>query len=123
MRAHGYQWSCDARRQEFVVTWYLQPVRGITHEVWYTRCMSGTYSLVVGDRGRVVLPADLRERAGLAPGTALTLLETPDGLVLLTRDQLLERVRQDLKGLDLVGALLAERRAEADRDDVTAGPA
>lgn len=82
--------------------------------------MSGTYRLVVGDRGRVVLPADLRERAGLAPGTAMTLLETPDGLVLLTRDQLLARVRQDLKGLDLVGELLAERRAEADREDLTA---
>lgn len=82
--------------------------------------MSGTYRLVVGDRGRVVLPADLRERAGLAPGTAMTLLEAPDGLVLLTRDQLLARVRQDLKGLDLVGELLAERRAEADREDLTA---
>lgn len=85
--------------------------------------MSGTYRLVVGDRGRVVLPADLRERSGLVPGTAMTLLETPDGLVLLTRDQLLERVRQDLKGLDLVGELLRERRAEADREDVTPGPA
>ena len=50
----------------------------------------------------------------------MTLLEAPDGLVLLTRDQLLARVRQDLKGLDLVGELLAERRAEADREDLTA---
>lgn len=70
----------------------------------------------------MVLPADLRERAGLVPGTAMTLLETPDGLVLLTRDQLLDRVRQDLKGFDLVGELLRERRAEADREDITSGP-
>jgi hypothetical protein len=33
--------------------------------------------------------------------------------VLLTRPQLQELVRADLTGLDLVGELLAERRAEA----------
>ena len=84
---------------------------------WYSRWMSGTYQVVMGDRGRLVIPADLRERAGLAEGTALILLETPTGLVLLTRSQLQELVRADLAGLDLVGELLAERRAEAAADD------
>jgi AbrB family looped-hinge helix DNA binding protein len=79
--------------------------------------MSGTYQVVMGDRGRLVIPADLRERAGLAEGTALILLETPAGLVLLTRSQLRERVRADLAGLDLVGELLAERSGEAAADD------
>ena len=64
-----------------------------------------------------MIPADLRERAGLAEGTALVLLETPTGLVLLTRPQLRELVRADLAGLDLVGQLLAERRAEAAAED------
>jgi AbrB family looped-hinge helix DNA binding protein len=67
----------------------------------------------MGDRGRLVIPAEVRERTGLAEGTALVLLETPTGLVLLTRPQLQELVRADLAGLDLVGELLAERRAEA----------
>ncbi len=80
--------------------------------------MSGTYRLTVGDRGRIVVPADVRERAGLAEGTLLILLETPTGLVLLTRDQLKARVRDDLTGLDLVGDLLAERRADAAAEDV-----
>jgi AbrB family looped-hinge helix DNA binding protein len=71
----------------------------------------------VGDRGRIVVPADVRERAGLSAGTPLVLLETPDGLVLLTRDQLLARVRDNLAGLDLVGDLLAERRQAAGRED------
>ena len=84
---------------------------------WYSPRMSGTYQVVMGDRGRLVIPADLRERAGLAEGTALTLLETPTGLVLLTRPQLQGLVRADLAGLDLVGELLAERRAEAAADD------
>jgi len=79
--------------------------------------MSGTYNLVVGDRGRIVVPAEVRDRAGLQEGTQLVLLETPDGLVLLTRDQLRARVRRQLADLDLVDQLLAERRrAAADED-------
>ena len=71
----------------------------------------------MGNRGRVVIPADLRERTGLIEGTVLVLLETPTGLVLLTRPQLQELVRADLAGLDLVGELLAERRTEATAED------
>jgi AbrB family looped-hinge helix DNA binding protein len=71
----------------------------------------------MGDRGRLVIPAEVRERAGLSEGTALILLETPTGLVLLTRPQLQELVRADLAGLDLVGELLTERRAEAASED------
>lgn len=79
--------------------------------------MSGTYAVVVGDRGRIVVPAEVRERARLVEGTALVMLDTPDGIVLLTRDQLRARVRADLAGVDLVSDLLAERRAAAVRDD------
>jgi hypothetical protein len=60
---------------------------------------------------------DLRERAGLAEGTALTLPETPRGLVLLTRPQIQELVRADLTGLDLVGELLAECHISATTED------
>ncbi|MYE32660.1 MAG: AbrB/MazE/SpoVT family DNA-binding domain-containing protein [Chloroflexi bacterium] len=79
--------------------------------------MDGTYSVVVGDRGRVVMPAEVRARRGLVEGTQLMLLETPEGLLLLTREQLLDRVRADLAGLDLVGELLAERRRAAELED------
>jgi AbrB family looped-hinge helix DNA binding protein len=79
--------------------------------------MSGTYNLVVGDRGRLVVPAEVRERAGLRPGTPMVMLDTPSGLVLLTRRQLRDRVRADLAGVDLVGELLAERRAAAEAED------
>lgn len=50
-------------------------------------------------------------------GTPLVLLETPTGLVLLTRDQLRARVRSELAGLDLVAELLADRRRAAARED------
>ncbi len=79
--------------------------------------MCGTHTVVVGDRGRIVVPAQVRERAGLAPGTPLVLLEAPDGLVLLTREQLRSRVRSELEGLDLVGELLADRRVAAEHED------
>lgn len=79
--------------------------------------MSGTHVIVVGDRGRLVVPADVRERGGLVSGTPLTLLETPGGLVLMTREQLKAAVRSDLGGLDLVTELLAERRQAARSED------
>ena len=63
------------------------------------------------------MPAEVRERAGLREGTPLVLIEAPDGLVLLTRDQLKARVRADLSGADLVHELLAERRAQAEAED------
>jgi AbrB family looped-hinge helix DNA binding protein len=81
--------------------------------------VSGTHHVIVGDRGRLVVPAEVRERAGLSEGTPLVLIEAPDGLILLTRDQLKARVRGELAGLDLVEELLAERRAQADAEDAT----
>lgn len=64
-----------------------------------------------------MIPAAVRDRAGLASGTVLCLFETPGGLVLLKRDQLRDRVRADLAGLDLVSELLAERGVAADAED------
>ena len=79
--------------------------------------MSGTHTITMGDRGRLVVPAEVRERAGLGEGTTLVLLETPTGLVLLTRDQLKARVRGELEGADLVTELLADRRHAAAEED------
>ncbi len=64
-----------------------------------------------------MVPAEVRERAQLVEGTGLVLLDTPHGIVLLTREQLRARVQADLAGADLVGALLAERRAAAATED------
>lgn len=79
--------------------------------------MSGTYPIVMGDRGRIVIPAEVRDRSGLVEGTPLVLIDALDGFVLLTRAQLLRRVRADLAGLDLVGDLLAERRDASSREE------
>lgn len=72
----------------------------------------------MGDRGRLVVPAGLRERAGLHEGRPVVFVETPHGLLLLTRSQLRDLVRKGLEGQDLVGQLLADRRAAATSEDV-----
>ena len=79
--------------------------------------MSGTSNVTMGDRGRLVVPTEVRKRRGLTEGTPLVLLDTADGIVLLTRQQLQARVRRDLDGLDLVSDLLTERRSQAAAED------
>jgi AbrB family looped-hinge helix DNA binding protein len=79
--------------------------------------MSDTYRVVMGEKGRIVVPSEVRERVGLRPGTPLVLLEAPDGLVLLTRRQLRDRVRREVAGTDPVGELLADRRRLASDED------
>lgn len=79
--------------------------------------MSGIYPTVMGDRGRLVVPAELRASAGLGEGTPVVLLDTPGGVVLLSRAQLKARVRADLGGTGLVDALVRERRAAAACDE------
>jgi AbrB family looped-hinge helix DNA binding protein len=81
--------------------------------------MSGTsYPVTMGDRGRLVVPAALRQRLRLEPGTPLVMIETGLGIVLATREQLKNLVRSQLLGLDLVDELLKDRRRQAAADDV-----
>ncbi|MGI9577634.1 MAG: AbrB/MazE/SpoVT family DNA-binding domain-containing protein [Microthrixaceae bacterium] len=79
--------------------------------------MNGTHNVLMGDRGRIVVPAEVRTGAGLEEGTPLILLDTPGGLVLMTRAQLRTRVLEELEGLDLVGELLSDRRRAAEEED------
>jgi bifunctional DNA-binding transcriptional regulator/antitoxin component of YhaV-PrlF toxin-antitoxin module len=79
--------------------------------------MSGTFKVTMGDRGRLVVPADLRARAGWDEGKPLILVDSPRGVVFLTREQLKAIVRSDLSDLDMVGELLADRRRQAAGED------
>lgn len=72
--------------------------------------------MVVDDEGRLVMRAGIRERYGLVIRTPLVLFEAPDGLVVLTGEQLRDRVRAELEGADLITVLLAEGRAAAGCD-------
>jgi AbrB family looped-hinge helix DNA binding protein len=84
---------------------------------WYLALMSGTYNVVMGDRGRLVVPVELRERLHLESGSPLLLLDTDDGVVLTTRDQAKTLLRRQLAGQELVAQLLRERRTAAADED------
>lgn len=64
----------------------------------------------MGEGGRLVVPAEIRERLGWCPGTHLVFIESPTGLVLLSRDQLKDQVRTEMGGLNPVDELLEDRR-------------
>lgn len=83
---------------------------------WYLILMGGTYSVTVGDRGRVVLPVELRERLHLETGSTLLLLDTGAGVVLTTRVQARQLLCRQLGGVSLVDQLLSERREAAAAD-------
>jgi AbrB family looped-hinge helix DNA binding protein len=67
----------------------------------------------MGDRGRIVIPADIRERRSWHTGTRLVAVETPSGVLLADRADLEDLVKRQLAGRDLVTELLDERRAAA----------
>lgn len=68
--------------------------------------------MVMGDRGRLVVPLEVRSRLRLEPGSPLALVETDDGILLLTRGQLKALVRRDLAGESLVERLITDRLRE-----------
>lgn len=72
---------------------------------------------MVGDRGRLVIPAELRQRKHWEAGTALVAIETQSGVILTRREELECLVRAQLAGADVVTALIQERRATALRED------
>jgi AbrB family looped-hinge helix DNA binding protein len=79
------------------------------------------YTLQLGARGRLVLPAPVRARLDLKEGERLTLVVEPDGTMRLTS---LRRQVQTLRGAyrdvapaeSLVDSLIGDRRREAARE-------
>lgn len=75
----------------------------------------------VDNQGRVVIPAEIRERAGIEPGASIAFVEEDGELGLMTvqdgikRAQAIARRHVD-KRKSLVDELIAERRAEATRE-------
>ncbi len=73
---------------------------------------------MMGDRGRLVIPAELREQLGLTEGTVVVFVETDDGVTLMSRDRLQELVwSQYSGGPSIVDELIAERRQAARDED------
>ncbi|WP_120006095.1 AbrB/MazE/SpoVT family DNA-binding domain-containing protein [Nesterenkonia muleiensis] len=79
-----------------------------------------TTNVTLGDRGRLVVPAEVRVRQRWETGTSLIFIDSDDGVVVMSREQARERIRQQLEGKDLVNELLADRRRDAQHENATA---
>jgi AbrB family looped-hinge helix DNA binding protein len=80
-----------------------------------------TYRIKVGPQGRIVIPAGLRETLGVAPGDTLYVRLEDGRLVLETRGHITARIRALVshvpRDVSVVDELIAERRAEAAREE------
>ena len=70
------------------------------------------HPIALGDRGRLVIPIDVRERHGWETGTPLVSIDTDAGLLVMSAKEGLAWLRSRILGRDLVAELLAERVAE-----------
>jgi len=70
------------------------------------------HHISLGDRGRLVIPIDVRERHGWETGTPLVSIDTDAGLLVMSAKEGLAWLRSRIQGRDLVAELLAERVAE-----------
>lgn len=86
---------------------------------WYYRAMSNnvSHSVALGDRGRFVIPIEVRDRHGWDTGASLIAVDTDAGLLVMSTDEALTWLQSRLEGRDLVAELLAERRAEVEREN------
>ncbi|MCW2721152.1 AbrB/MazE/SpoVT family DNA-binding domain-containing protein [Pseudonocardia sp.] len=78
--------------------------------------------LTVNEQGRVTIPAQIRRAAGIEAGVPLVVYVEDGRVVLETREQLADRLRRDVAAAwtgegSVVDELLADRRAEAARED------
>jgi len=94
--------------------------------LWYTYPVVHTepFRVQLGDRGRLVLPAEIRKLLNLREGDQLLVTVQPDGSLRLMSPR---QVVRETRGLyraraghrSLADELIAERRAEARRETQT----
>jgi AbrB family looped-hinge helix DNA binding protein len=80
-----------------------------------------TETVVLGESGRIVLPAGMRKELGLKAGDRLTLTNDGGAIRILSRKMALESIRAGIvrhRGSlhGIVDEFLAERREEASRE-------
>lgn len=121
--AHRRQWAKSEQGAGRRLPPYVgRGVAWVAPPSWYTDNMAHTERRVtVGDRGRLVLPSTVRRELDLKPGTHMLLSTENDGsLRLRPYRAVAEQSRgllRRLPGGSMVDELLAERRAEAARED------
>jgi len=84
-------------------------------------CQIMTETVILGESGRIVLPASIRKEFGMAPGERLTVIADDGEIRIFSRKMILNRVRArilkkrgTLKGI--LDEFLDERHEEARRE-------
>lgn len=77
--------------------------------------MSDTSTVLVGPKGRIVIPVEIRRSLGLSEGSELLAMVDGDSVVLMPRAAVKKRLRSMFAGVgtSLREELVAERRAAA----------
>jgi AbrB family looped-hinge helix DNA binding protein len=99
---------------------YRPPKRAwVIIETWYGYDMAHTHRIIVGDRGRLVLPSPVRSQLDLKPGTHMLLDTEPDGTLRLRPYRTIADSGRGLfvEDAGMVDELLAERREAAASED------
>lgn len=76
-----------------------------------------TRAVAIGEKGRVVIPAEVRAVLGVSPGDEVLFVVEEGEVRLTTRREVVRRLRGAFRapdGRSLTDELLAERRAEAE---------
>lgn len=77
--------------------------------------MSDTSAVLVGPKGRIVIPVEIRRSLGLQEGSELLAIVEGDSVVLMPRATVKKRLRSMFAGVgsSMREELIAERRAAA----------
>lgn len=80
--------------------------------------MSDTLLLSVGPKGRVVIPVEIRRRLGLQEGSQLVALVEGEGVLLLPRSAVKQRLRGMFAdvGTSMAQELIRDRRSAAAKE-------
>jgi len=79
--------------------------------------MMGSMQARMTSRGRVTIPAEIRRKLGIKPGTRLIVREVEGQIVVMTLEQFVRSLRGKLKGGKGMRALREERQDEAMREE------
>jgi AbrB family looped-hinge helix DNA binding protein len=74
----------------------------------------------VSTKGQIVIPAEMRRRRGLTPGSHVSIEETDQGIVLRSTEELIRSTRgmlRHLGGKPLTQELLEERRRDLELEE------
>jgi AbrB family looped-hinge helix DNA binding protein len=81
--------------------------------------MSDTHTVSVGPKGRIVIPAAIRQQLKIGEGSELVAVIDKGGVLLLPRSEIKRRLRTMFADVQpsLADELIADRRREAEHED------